>query len=50
MPWNEPGGNGGPKDPWGGKQGDGPPNLDKILGDFLKKIRSFFAGKTSSNG
>lgn len=46
MPWNEPGGNG--NDPWGNKQGNGPPNLDKLLGDFLKKINSIFQGKSNN--
>jgi membrane protease subunit HflK len=45
MPWNEPGGNG--QNPWNGKQqGDGPPNLDKLLADFIKKIHAVFQGKT----
>lgn len=40
MAWNEPGGNGKNQDPWGGKN-QSPPDLDKILGQFIKKLRSF---------
>jgi membrane protease subunit HflK len=56
MPWNEPGQNGkdnGGKnnDPWGGQSGrSNPPDLDKMLGDFAKKIRQFFTGKNSKPG
>jgi membrane protease subunit HflK len=44
MPWNEPGGNGKQNDPWGGgkKEQGGPPDLDKIFGDVVKKLRAFF--------
>lgn len=44
MPWNEPGNNGNNKqqDPWGGKRNQNPPDLDKIIGDFIKKVRGFF--------
>lgn len=46
MPWNEPGKNGNqPQDPWGGKKKSNPPDLDKILGEFIKKIRSLFMFK-----
>jgi len=46
MAWNEPGGG---KDPWGGGQGGGPPDLDEAL----KKVRDKFAkfgGRGGSNG
>jgi membrane protease subunit HflK len=49
MPWNEPGGNGKQNDPWGGKKDQGPPDLDKLIGDLLKKFRAFFV-KGSQNG
>ena len=44
MPWNEPGENGNKndnknQDPWGGKNNQSPPDLDKILADFVKKLR-----------
>lgn len=44
MPWNEPGNKGNDKqqDPWGGKRNQSPPDLDKILSDFFKKLRGFF--------
>ncbi|MFA5631386.1 MAG: FtsH protease activity modulator HflK [Porticoccaceae bacterium] len=45
MAWNEPGGG---KDPWGGGQGGGPPDLDEAL----KKVRDKFAkfGGKGGNG
>lgn len=50
MPWNEPGGNGNPNDPWGGgKKDQGPPDLDKIFSDIVKKLRGFFV-KGSNRG
>ncbi len=52
MPWNEPGNNGNNgnnnQDPWGGKRDQNPPDLDKIIGDFLKKVRAFFVGKKNA--
>jgi len=48
MPWNEPGGNGKNNDPWNGRKGDGPPALDKLLGDFFKKINNVLSGKKGS--
>ncbi len=45
MPWNEPGNNGdnNQQDPWGGKRNPKtPPDLDKIIGDFFKKLRAYF--------
>jgi modulator of FtsH protease HflK len=48
MPWNEPGSGGNNKqhDPWGGKRnGQNPPDLDKIIGDFLRKLRNLFTTK-----
>jgi modulator of FtsH protease HflK len=46
MPWNEPGKNNDPQDPWGGgKKDKGPPDLDKIITDLGKKISQFFSGK-----
>ena len=43
MAWNEPGGNGKKENPWGNKKndsnnnGDGPPDLDQILKNFIDK-------------
>src|SRR5579872_2453941 len=47
MPWNEPGNNNNNnnQDPWGGKRGQTPPDLDKILGNFIRKLRGFFTNK-----
>ncbi|HSW93927.1 MAG TPA: FtsH protease activity modulator HflK [Gammaproteobacteria bacterium] len=41
MPWNEPGNKNNNQDPWGGKRDPGPPDLDKILGNFIRKLRAF---------
>lgn len=54
MAWNEPGGNGknqdpNPRDPWGGKQNTTPPDLDKMLSDFIKKLRALFPSKSSGS-
>lgn len=48
MPWNQPGGDN--KDPWsgGGRQNQGPPDLDELLKKFSKKLGGF--GKGSSGG
>lgn len=52
MPWNEPGGNGknNDNDPWSGKDKQNPPDLDKLISDFLKKIRSAFTLKSKKTG
>ncbi|MER2493834.1 FtsH protease activity modulator HflK [Catenovulum sediminis] len=46
MAWNEPG-NSNNKDPWGNRGGknQGPPDLDEIYKDTMKKIRRSFGGK-----
>lgn len=51
MPWNEPGssGNNNQQDPWGGKRNQNPPDLDKIIGDFIKKLRGMFSKQDSQN-
>lgn len=53
MPWNEPGNNGNnnQQDPWGGKRNNNqnPPDLDKMLGDFLKKMRGMFKSGSQNN-
>jgi len=46
MAWNEPGGG---KDPWGGGQNGGPPDLDEALKKFREKF-SRFGGKGGGNG
>ncbi len=46
MPWNEPGKNGGDKDPWGNRnKQNGPPDLDEML----KKIGGIFGGGKGNN-
>lgn len=51
MAWNEPGKSGNEdknKDPWG-KRNDGPPDLDKIIRDLIKKMRKFFETSDSNS-
>lgn len=50
MPWNEPGGNGKNNDPWGNKNNPSPPDLDKVISDFIKKLRGAFSVKKNSSG
>jgi len=56
MAWNEPGGNGGDKDPWNTNKGNrgnqGPPDLDEVFKSFQKKFGSLFGGGNGgkSNG
>ncbi|UCE88755.1 MAG: FtsH protease activity modulator HflK, partial [Pseudomonadota bacterium] len=46
MAWNEPGGNGGDKDPWGGRKGEqGPPDLDEVVKKFQEKVTGLFGGR-----
>ena len=47
MAWNEPGGG---KDPWGGGQGGGPPDLDEALKKFRQKFGKFGGGNGSGSG
>ncbi len=57
MAWNKPGDNNNddnkgnndnkPKNPWG-SGGNQPPDLEKVVGDFFKKIKSTFGGGTGS--
>lgn len=51
MAWNEPGNS---KDPWGGKGGDGPPDLDEVVRDLQRKFSGLFGrrqgGGNGSNG
>src|SRR5438445_13337292 len=50
MPWNEPGNNNNNQDPWGGKRDQNPPDLDKIIGNFIRKLRALFLNKKESGG
>ena len=47
MAWNEPGGG---KDPWGGGQGDGPPDLDEALKKIREKFSRFGGGGSGGGG
>lgn len=47
MAWNEPGGNGKQRDPWGGDQG--PPDLDEAFRKFRQKLGAAF-GSGSGGG
>lgn len=53
MAWNEPGGNGGDKDPWNTNKGNrgnqGPPDLDEVIKSFQKKFGSLFGGGKGGN-
>ena len=47
MAWNEPGGSGKDKDPWGGGNGSdnqGPPDLDEVVKKMQEKFGSLFGG------
>lgn len=47
MAWNEPGGSGKDKDPWGGGGGGsqgGPPDLDEVVKKMQEKFGSLFGG------
>jgi membrane protease subunit HflK len=47
MAWNEPGGDN--RDPWGGRGGDGPPDLDEVARKMRDKMGRFFGGGGSGN-
>ena len=47
MSWNEPGngkGNGGGKDPWGGRNDQGPPDLDEVFQKAQESLSRLFGG------
>lgn len=47
MAWNEPDNEDRKNDPWGsrsGKKDQGPPDIDKVLADLVKKLTSLFGG------
>ena len=47
MAWNEPGGSGKDKDPWGGGNGgdkQGPPDLDEVVKKMQDKFGALFGG------
>ncbi len=44
MAWNEPGGSGG-RDPWGGRNDQGPPDLDEVIRKLQGRLGRLFGGK-----
>jgi modulator of FtsH protease HflK len=53
MAWNQPGGDNGDRDPWGGggRNGQqGPPDLDEVLGKLQGKLGNMFGGGGSGGG
>jgi len=51
MPWNEPGNNNNNnQDPWGGKRDKTPPDLDKILSSFIRKLQAMLTNKKENSG
>ncbi len=54
MAWNEPGNNGGDKDPWGNNRknnnGDGPPDFDDIMRNFFNALTGKKGGSGGSGG
>jgi len=49
MAWNEPGG-GNNKDPWGGRNDQGPPDLDEVVKKMQDKLGSLFGGGGKRGG
>ena len=47
MSWNEPGG-GKDKDPWGGRNDDGPPDLDEAFKKLQDNLKKMFGGNGSN--
>ena len=48
MSWNEPGR--GNRDPWGGSDNQGPPDLDEVIRKVKGKVGGLFGGKGGSSG
>jgi len=45
MAWNEPGGSGNDRDPWGNRGKDqGPPDIDEVVQNLRKKVGGLFGG------
>jgi len=50
MAWNEPGGSGNGRDPWGnGGKNQGPPDLDEVVRNLRNKIGGLFGGSGGSS-
>jgi membrane protease subunit HflK len=51
MAWNKPGGDGDKQDPWGSNnKNQGPPDIDKIISEFIAKLRSLLHLKMNKPG
>jgi len=52
MAWNQPGGDNGDRDPWGGGRNGqkGPPDLDEVLGKLQGKLGTMFGGRGRGGG
>ena len=56
MAWNEPDNDDRKNDPWGsrpggsGKKDQGPPDIDQVLNDLIRKFSGLFGGRKSSGG
>lgn len=56
MAWNEPGRNGNGDDPWGSGRGgrgggnQGPPDIDEVIRNIVRKFNEAFGGGSSSGG
>ena len=48
MAWNEPGN--GDKDPWGGRNDQGPPDIDEVVRNMKRKLDGFFGGSSPDGG
>jgi membrane protease subunit HflK len=48
MAWNEPGGD--KRDPWGGKGGEGPPDLDELVRKLRESVSRLFGGRSGGRG
>lgn len=49
MPWDDPGRDGG-RDPWGGRNNSGPPDLDEVVRKLQEKLGALFGGRKGRGG
>lgn len=53
MAWNEPDNDDRQNDPWGSRSGrkdQGPPDIDKVLADLMKRFSGLFGGRRKGSG
>lgn len=53
MAWNEPDNDDRQNDPWGSRSGrkdQGPPDIDKVMADLMKKLTGLFGGGRKGSG